>query len=208
MSTILSEETIAKNKTRNEHIVMAFPDDFETYGNKYYGSLLEEAIADVATFGKNATLFDLLKADEDYVEYEISPDANYLIYADNLMKRRMNIEEVVADERNLLNPAVANSNWEAGYRNAIARFLAKNARPVRLNHSYYGWYDYNFSEKNLKIVAILSFVEMQWNEFEGTINPASDHHGVSAEAIYEDGSSRHIRWAGTLSDIIREVVTS
>lgn len=208
MSTILPEETIAENKTRNEHIVMSFPDDFETYGNKHYGSLLEEAIADVATFDKNTTLFDLLKADEDYIEFDITPDAHYLIYADNLMKRRMNVDEVAADEHNLLNPVVVNSSWEAGYRNAIARFLAKHARPVRWNETYYGWYDYHFHEKNLKIVAILSFEEMQWNEFEGTINPASDHHGVSAEAIYEDGSSRHIRWTGTLSDIIREVVTS
>lgn len=109
-------------------------------------------------------------------------------------------------ERNALHQVPANSSWERGYRNFIAKFLRDNAEPVNLFDSTYGWREtrqFLATHPNENVVGIYNITEDAWSEFQDTFSENSQHTGVTAEALYSNGAMRKLRWEGSLTEIMQ-----
>ena len=195
-----------KEVNRLENFVLNNPEDFIV--SPWYADSLDEAIVEVAKHPKTATLYDIINTNE--LESLSGSDTYFNTYVANLVKHRIPVEDIVASERNLLNPPstarLMSEGWKAGYSNAIASYIAEKGFPVRLGSTSYGWEDYDLDRTNLRVVAVFAYREDYWSNFEGTFTENSDHHGVTGDAMFSDGTQRQVRWEGSLSDIMKNVL--
>jgi hypothetical protein len=191
---------------RLETIVLKHETDFRVYRGDGY--ILDGAIHMVAQAPEDATIFDILKKKEWDNEWE--DDQTTVLFVNNLVKRTLNVKKLAASDRNLLNDPKT-TRWEDGYRNALARFMAKNGEAMSLTASYYGWHDYDISrairegKSGWDVAVVLDVREDSWGEFEGTFTDGSEHSGVAADVVYANGENRTLRWEGTLGEIMKKL---
>lgn len=165
---------------------------------------LDEAIALCAKHGRERTVFDIIE-DEEIRSWG---DGQMLIsILSFLMPLWLDVEAVKNSPQNLLLTPEDGKGWEAGYRNALATYLAEHAEPASLPENYYGWQDYDLMtklrENPMKVVAVLDVFTDSWSEFMGTDADSYNGHGVSGVAVYEDGTVRKLRWEGEFTDLIQ-----
>lgn len=194
-------------KDQVEAIVLENMDEFPTFDDcpYHYGSMLTEAIEEVAKYPTQATIYHILDPDE---LSDHSSRRMYAEYVANLVKHRVNVPELAASPKNLLNAPEDDATWQDRYRHVMALFVAEHGQPVKLSNGYYGWVDFDYLQVNPKpvVAVILNVKEDYWEEFEGTfVTDVDSHVGVIADAIFMDGSQRRIRWEGDMSTIIRGI---
>lgn len=181
-----------------------------TFNTVPMGSDFTKAVETLSNPKLNPTLtiWEILNPKED--QYF----ANQFNYRENiptaaLYEKIVDVSAITQRADNLLN-APTGTTWEAGYRNALARFMKDNAEIVSLTADIYSWNDFAMSRKKAdgetEIVALFNIREDEWSEFAGSDNYSDRIQGVQAEAVFSTGESRHIRWEGKFEDIIKKLV--
>lgn len=158
----------------------------------------------------DATIWEIINPDDSPV-YFYQLEARDNIATAVLHDLIADVDALVARPDNLLHPVQPGALWEAGYQNALARFLKVNARPVRLGADVFDWNDFSMNKKirdeGAEIVAIFRVEEDEWHEFAGTDVQSDSFHGVRAQAVYSTGESRYVRWEGTFQEILGKLTT-
>jgi hypothetical protein len=165
---------------------------------------LDEAIALCAKYGRERTVFDIVEDEEIRAWGEGEELIGVLGF---LMPLWLDVEAVKNSPRNLLLNPANGEGWQAGYRNALATYLAEHAEPASLPENYFGWQDYSLMERlrenPMKVVAVTDVFTDSWSEFMGTDADSYNGHGVGGVAVYEDGTVRKLRWEGEFTDLVQ-----
>lgn len=163
-------------------------------------------IAIIAPFPPETTIWDIINTlhpdDHTSLPLHLLYKIHQLqfIVSDSLIKSPLNL---LNGDTSLYSP---DETWKAGFYKNIASFLVQKGLPCSLTSGYYGWVDYDFlSDKNHgKPVALFDIKEDEWVEFAGTLATSDNQYtGFTAKTVYEDGSSRELRYHGNLHEIIK-----
>lgn len=166
----------------------------------YMVHVYDIAIAGVAKYTPSTTIFEVLEGEE------LDPGDMYAPYFDRVVNLWFQPEPLITSSRNLLN-YTPGSNWEDGYKHALATYLAAQGERVGLSESFYSWHDFDVEEKTTP-VAVLSVYTLGWSEFAGTFCEPDDKVGIEGIAIFSDNKVRKLRLEGEFSHIIREITNS
>lgn len=192
--------SIRKNVTLLENIILE--NDLQFNLPQYFNQEVDDQIAVLAKHGRDATLFDIVKA-EKYWGYA---DAMSLKVLAQIHQYWFNPGNVINSERNLL-AEPQSSDWKSGFKNALAKYLIQNGTVVSFPESTYGWEDYDIKTNDEKnpIVAVLSAQEDSWSNFVDTYTGNEDKVGISGEVVFKNGLNRLVRYEAEFTDILKGI---
>lgn len=171
-----------------------------------YSQMIDVAIASVAKHTPTTLLHEILEAEEIDPTRWGAYDAD-LAHTISEVHALWNYRgKIKSRPDNLLNPAEDNASLKDRFNRDVANLVISRGSLMRFNESFYGWEEYDNTEKDSHVVAAFNLKEDHWKEFAGTFASEEDSRtGFSLEVMYANGKFRKMRYEADLGSIMREL---
>ena len=183
--------------------------EIKSMSDIFHGVPLENLFEEFSKLPNNLTLNEVCEAMDDSIidmDDRSFSHSSVATMIDRIYPHWVDLDAVIARDDNLLMVEPEGKHWSVGYNQALARLIALRGTPMRLDHSFLGWEEYEDRAPGDYAVAAFNVKEDFWSEFSGTFVTSHDSFtGMTADIVYASKYSRRVRMQGELGEIIREI---